>query len=47
MTKTLENQVSCTVLCIDKNGITSDLQSIIELELLPLFNKTYNVLNCK
>lgn len=47
MTKTLENQVSCTVVCIDKNGITSDLQSIIELELLPLFNKTYNVLNYK
>lgn len=30
---------SCTIICVDKNGVTRDMQSIMELEFLPLFNK--------
>ena len=30
---------SCTIVCVDKNGVTRDMQSIMELEFLPLFNK--------
>ncbi len=29
----------CTIMCVDNNGITRDMQSVMELEFLPLFNK--------
>lgn len=30
---------NCTIICVDKNGVTRDMQSIMELEFLPLFNR--------
>lgn len=33
---------SCTIVCVDKNGVTRDMQSVMELEFLPLFNKINN-----
>lgn len=34
-----QKENSCTIVCVDKNGVTRDMQSIMELEFLPLFNK--------
>lgn len=38
---------SCTILCVDPNGIRHDVKTIIEYEFLPLFNKIHDVINKK
>ena len=38
---------SCTIICIDRNGVTKDMQTVMEYEFLPLFNKIYSTVEYK
>ena len=38
LSKFVDENLNCSVICIDKNGIPRDLKSLMELELIPLFN---------
>ena len=41
MSKNTTNDGCCSVICVDRDGIPRDMQSLMELELIPLFNKHY------
>lgn len=47
LSKYIDKDKAISVICIDKNGIPRDLKSLMELELLPLFNKCQNKLESK
>lgn len=47
MSKNTLNDGSCSVVCIDRNGIPKDMQTLMELELIPLFNKYYEKVDKK
>ena len=38
---------SCTIFCIDRDGVTRDMQSVMEYEFLPLFNQVYKTIDRK
>lgn len=39
LAKYIDKAKNCTLICIDKNGVSSDLRTIMDIEFLPLFNK--------
>ena len=47
LSKFVTNSLCSSVICIDSNGIPRDLQSLMELELLPLFNKSHSTIERK
>lgn len=38
---------SCTIICIDRNGVTKDMQTVMDLEFLPLFNQIHSTIEQK
>ena len=38
---------SCSIICIDRNGVTSDMMSVMEYEFLPLFNSIHTTIKAK
>lgn len=47
LAKHVDNNLNCSVLCIDKNGAPEDIKKIIDLEFMPLFNKVIESLDSK
>lgn len=45
LAKNVSEKVSCSVVCIDKDGVASDLKSLFDIELLPLFNHIESIIN--
>ena len=41
LSKFVSDNLCSSVICIDNNGVPRDLESLMELELLPLFNKLH------
>lgn len=42
LSKFFDGNYNCSLICIDKNGIASDIKTLFELEFKPLFNKLMN-----
>ena len=40
--KHYNKEKGCSIICVDRNGATSDMQAVMEFEFLPLFNKIHN-----
>lgn len=38
---------NCSIICVDRNGVTSDMTSVMEYEFLPLFNNIHKVIESK
>jgi len=47
LSKYVNENLCCSVMCIDKNGVPRDVSNLMELDLLPLFSKTHNTINKK
>ena len=39
LAKYIDKSKNCTIICIDKNSVASDMRMVMDIEFLPLFNK--------